>query len=109
MPVSHSAWVYIMASRKNGTLYIGVTTDIRRRIWQHKAKVVEGFTKEHDVTTLVHLEEFSGIRHAISREKEIKGWKRNQKIALIEAANRDWDDLAAEWFERPLDPSQGSG
>jgi putative endonuclease len=109
MTQSRPAWVYIMASRKNGTLYVGVTTDIRRRVWQHKAKVVEGFTAQHQVGLLVYLDKLSGIRPAISREKAVKGWKRNRKIALIEAGNPDWDDLAASWFERPLDPSHGSG
>jgi putative endonuclease len=109
MAKSLAAWVYILASRKNGTLYVGVTTNLRRRIWEHKEGVVEGFSKQYQVTSLVHLEEFSGIRRAISREKELKGWMRNRKVALIEAANPDWDDLAANWFERPLDPSLRSG
>jgi putative endonuclease len=109
MAKSLAAWVYILASRKNGTLYVGVTTNLRRRIWEHKQRMVEGFSKQHHVTTLVHLEEFSDIRRAISREKELKGWTRNRKVALIAAANPDWDDLAAKWFERPLDPSLCSG
>lgn len=100
MPNSLAAWVYIMASRKNGTLYIGMTTDMRRRIWQHKEKITEGFTKQHRVTTLVHFEQFSDIRNAIHREKELKGWRRDRKVALIEADNPDWDDLAAAWFDR---------
>ena len=109
MPSSRSAWVYIMASRKNGTLYIGVTTSIRRRVWQHKEKLIEGFTKDHQVNTLVHLEELAGIRNAIGREKEIKGWRRDRKIMLIESTNPDWENLAAKWFEHPSDPSRGSG
>jgi putative endonuclease len=109
MPQYHRSWVYILASRKNGTLYVGVTTDIRQRVWQHKAGIVQGFSKQYRVTTLVHLEEFSEVRTAIRREKEIKGWRRDRKIALIEAGNPDWDDLAKAWFESPLDPSLGSG
>jgi putative endonuclease len=109
MPPSRRAWIYILASRKNGTLYVGVTTDLRTRVWQHRSGAIEGFTKQYCVTTLVHFEEFHDVRDAISREKEIKGWMRKRKIALIEAANADWDDLAANWFERGLDPSQGSG
>ncbi len=109
MAISLAAWVYILASRKNGTLYVGVTTNLRRRIWEHREGVVEGFSKQYHVTTLVHFEEFSGIRRAISREKELKGWTRNRKVALIEATNPDWNDLAARWFERPLDPSLRSG
>jgi putative endonuclease len=109
MQRTHRSWVYILASRKNGTLYVGVTTDLRRRVWQHKAKVVDGFSKQHGVVALVHCEEFSSLKHAISREKAVKGWKRNRKIALIEGANPDWDDLAVNWFEQPLDPSLRSG
>ncbi len=109
MPQVHRSWVYILASRKNGTLYVGVTTDIRHRIWQHKAGIQEGFTKQHRVETLVYFAEFSGIHRAISREKEIKGWRRSRKITLIESENPDWNDLAATWFARPLDPSLGSG
>lgn len=109
MAISLAAWVYILASRKNGTLYIGVTTNLRRRIWEHREGVAEGFSKQYHVTTLVHIEEFSGIRPAISREKELKGWTRSRKLALIETTNPDWNDLAARWFERPLDPSLRSG
>jgi putative endonuclease len=91
------AWVYVLASRKNGTLYVGVTTDLQRRIWEHKAGTVAGFTRLHRVNTLVHWEEFRVIRTAIEREKAIKGWTRARKIALIETTNADWDDLAKEW------------
>ena len=110
MSQKRMGWVYVLASRKNGTLYIGVTGDLRGRIWQHKSGAIEGFTRRYGVTTLVHFEEFDGIESAIEREKEIKGWVRRRKIALIEAVNVDWDDLAADWFERGgLDPSHGSG
>ena len=101
--------MYILASRKNGTLYVGVTTALQWRIWQHKTGIVEGFTKQYHVNTLVHAEQFSSIGQAISREKEIKGWRRSRKIALIEHANPDWDDLAANWGEPSLGPSHGSG
>jgi putative endonuclease len=109
MPQLHSAWVYILASRKNGTLYVGATTDLRTRIWQHKAGAVDGFAKLYRVTTLVYFEEFHGIREAIAREKELKGWTRKRKIEAIEWVNPDWDDLAANWFGKRLDPSHGSG
>ena len=92
------AWVYILASRKNGTLYVGVTTDLQTRMWQHKTGTGTGFTKVHRVTALVCFEEFHDVRKAIAREKGIKGWSRRRKIALIEAGNLDWDDLAAAWF-----------
>ena len=99
MSPNRHAWVYILASRKNGTLYVGATSEIRTRGWQHKTGVIEGFTKQHKVTTLVHVEEFYSIRAAIDREKALKGWNRSRKVSLIEAANADWDDLAAKWFE----------
>ena len=109
MPANRRAWVYLLASRKNGTLYVGVTSDIRTRMWQHKTGALEGFTKQHKVTTLVYLEEFYSIRAAIDREQALKGRNRARKIALIETANPDWDDLAAKWFERGLDTSLRSG
>ncbi len=98
MPTSRRAWIYLLASRKNGTLYVGVTSDLRARVWQHRTGSVEGFTKQYGVTTLVYFEEFHDVRDAIARENEIKGWTRKRKIGLIEAANADWDDLAAGWF-----------
>ena len=103
------AWVYILASRKNGSLYIGVTTDLRTRIWQHKTGTFEGFTKEYRVSLLVYLEEYARVRDAIARERALKGWTRSRKIALLESVNPDWDDLAASWFEGGLDPSLRSG
>jgi len=103
------AWIYILASRKNGTLYVGVTADLRTRIWQHKTGAVGGFTQQYRVTTLVHFEEFQEVRDAIMREKVIKGWNRKRKIELIESANADWDDLAAGWCGKGLGPSHGSG
>jgi putative endonuclease len=109
MRQSRSVWVYILASRKNGTLYVGVTTDLRTRIWQHRAGAVEGFTKLYRVTTLVYFEEFHGAREAIAREKELKGWTRKRKIEAIELVNPDWDDLAINWFRKGLDPAHGSG
>jgi putative endonuclease len=109
MPPSRPAWVYILASRKNGTLYVGVTADLRTRMLQHKEGVVEGFTKQYRVTILVYFEEFVDVRNAIAREKSIKGWLRVKKIALIETSNPDWDDLAVGWSAQDLGPSHGSG
>ncbi len=109
MPSTRSSWVYILASRKNGTLYVGVTTDLRSRIGQHKTGAKAGFTLEHGVGTLVYFEEHRRIKDAIAREKALKGWSRSRKIALIESTNADWDDLAAGWFEGGLDPSLRSG
>ena len=109
MQPSRHAWIYLLASRKNGTLYVGITTNLRGRICQHKTGALGGFTKQYHVTTLVYFEEFHDVREAIAREKSIKGWLRAKKIALIEAANPDWDDLAVGWSERGLGPSHGSG
>jgi putative endonuclease len=88
--------IYILASYKRGTLYVGVTNDLARRVWEHKEAVVEGFTKEHDVKRLVYAEEFVDVREAITREKNIKAWKRDWKIELIEEDNSDWRDLYDE-------------
>ncbi len=86
-------FVYILAS-KSGVLYTGVTSNLGGRILQHREKVVEGFTSKYNATRLVHYERFGDIRTAIAREKEIKGWLRAKKIALIESGNPAWKDLA---------------
>ncbi len=89
----HLYFVYILASRRNGTLYIGVTNDVMRRAWEHKNKVAEGFTKKYAVHILVWYELFGDIGDAIAREKQLKGWNRAWKIRLIEKANSGWNDL----------------
>ncbi len=86
-------YTYILASKKNGTLYIGVTNDISRRVWEHKEKITKGFTQKYKVDQLVYCESFSEINDAITRESQLKNWKRDWKIKLIEAANPDWNDL----------------
>jgi len=86
-------YVYIMASRKNGTLYIGVTGDLACRVWQHREGILEGFTKEYGVKMLVHYERFEDVANAIHREKRLKKWKRRWKIGLIEETNPQWRDL----------------
>jgi len=85
--------VYILASKKNGTLYTGVTSDLVKRIWQHRNNQVEGFTQKYSVHNLVYFEQHSEMSAAILREKQIKKWKRAWKIALIEKQNPQWDDL----------------
>lgn len=85
--------VYLMASQRNGTLYVGVTSDLIKRVWQHRNHVVEGFTEKYDVSLLVWFEQHETMESAIAREKAIKEWKRAWKIALIEKANPDWSDL----------------
>jgi putative endonuclease len=87
------ACVYILASQKNGTLYVGVTSDLVKRIWQHKSDLAEGFTKEYQVHTLVWYEVHETMESAIVREKNIKAWKRLWKLELIESSNLDWNDL----------------
>jgi putative endonuclease len=86
-------YVYVLASRIGGTLYIGVTGDLVRRVYQHKEKLVKGFTKKYDVTRLVYFEQFGEIGAAIRREKQLKRWNRAWKIRLIEETNPNWDDL----------------
>jgi len=87
------SYIYILASQKNGTLYIGVTNDLMRRVWEHKNKVNKGFTSKYNVTKLVYYEEFDYIGEAILREKTLKKWKRKWKLELIESINPYWDDL----------------
>jgi putative endonuclease len=89
---------YIMAS-KSRVLYTGITGNLHRRTWEHKSGVHEGFSKKYRCTRLVYYEKYNKPRQAIAREKEIKGWLRCRKIALIEAENPTWEDLAAEWYE----------
>ncbi|HEX5280620.1 MAG TPA: GIY-YIG nuclease family protein [Micropepsaceae bacterium] len=89
----HLYFVYMLASRRNGTLYIGVTNDVMRRTWEHKNKIAEGFTKKYGVHVLVWYEMFGDIGDAIAREKQLKGWNRSWKIKLIEKTNSGWNDL----------------
>lgn len=96
-----AGYVYILANKPHGTLYIGVTSNIEQRIWQHKLNVFEGFTQRYNVKMLVHLEVFSDIRDAIAREKALKFWKRAWKIRLIEENNPHWHDLAVPVCEGP--------
>ncbi len=95
MPVN-DYFVYIMASKKNGTLYVGVTSDLVRRVFEHKHDLIEGFTKKHKVHMLVYYEHTNDINSAIEREKVIKRWKRQWKINLIRGSNPDWKDLYTE-------------
>jgi putative endonuclease len=85
--------VYILASQRNGTLYIGVTSDLVQRVWQHKNDVVEGFTKKYGVHRLVYYELHDDMENAIIREKRLKKWNRAWKLRLIEETNVDWKDL----------------
>jgi putative endonuclease len=86
-------YVYILASKTGGTLYIGVTNNLVRRVYQHREKLIEGFTKQYDVNRLVYYEVHSDIEAAIIREKQMKKWNRAWKIRVIEEDNPNWDDL----------------
>jgi len=91
--VASTMYVYILASQKNGTLYIGVTSNLIKRVYEHKNDVVNGFTKKYQVHKLVYFEEHIDVRQAIQREKQMKKWKRQWKIELIEKSNPRWKDL----------------
>lgn len=91
-------YVYIMASRSR-TLYTGVTGDLERRVFEHKEKLVPGFTAKYKIERLVYFEIAEDVHAAISREKQIKGWTRSKKLALIDSVNPTWKDLSASWFE----------
>lgn len=95
---THQYYIYILASQKNGTLYIGVTNDLEKRILEHKQKINEGFTSKYDVNKLVYFESFQYINDAILREKRLKKWNRQWKINLIEEENKDWKDLSEDWY-----------
>jgi putative endonuclease len=88
-------WVYILASAKHGTLYIGMTNDLVRRVYQHKNKLIKGFTSRYGVDRLVRFEGYDDPTSAIEREKELKRWRREWKINLSERENPDWSDLYA--------------
>ena len=93
----HQYYLYILTNKKNGPLYIGVTNDLERRVFEHKNKLIEGFTKKYDLTQLVYFESYQYINDAIKREKNMKKWKRQWKINLIEEENSEWKDLAKDW------------
>lgn len=91
-------YVYILGSLQL-TLYVGVTNDLLRRVWEHKNKAVPGFTSKYNVDRLLYYEQFGDIRDAIAREKQIKKWRRQKKLELIETTNVGYLDLSADWFE----------
>ena len=91
-------YVYIMTNRSK-TLYTGVTDHLPRRVYEHKNKLIKGFTQKYNITRLVYYEVTSDVHAAIQRERQIKGWLRKRKVALIEAENPEWDDLAERWYE----------
>ena len=103
-------YVYILASATR-RLYVGVTNDLVRRVWQHRTGAIRGFTKKYSVTRLVYFESFDHPIVAIRREKQLKSYARVKKVALVESTNPDWGDYAGDWFTnaRRADPSLRSG
>ena len=98
MRTPQSYYVYIM-SNISKTFYVGVTSYLERRTWEHRQKRLKGFTQRYIITMLVHIEEIPRVDDAIAREKQLKGWNRDKKLALVREANPDWLDLAADWFK----------
>jgi len=93
----HQYYLYIITNKKDGVLYIGVTNDLERRMKEHKQKLVKGFSSKYNLNKLMYFETYQYINDAIKREKNVKKWKRNWKIKLIEQDNKEWNDLSAEW------------
>ena len=91
-------YVYILASKRNGTLYIGVTNDLERRLYEHRNNLIEGFTNKYNVHHLVYYEDVNDVQSALQREKQLKRWTRKWKIELIEKVNPEWLDLAEDFI-----------
>ena len=91
-------YVYIMTN-KSRTLYVGMTNNIKKRVYEHKSKLIDGFTKKYNISRLVYFETFGDSYSAIAREKTIKGWLRKKKIELVSRTNPDWRDLSEDWYD----------
>ncbi|KAA3615841.1 MAG: GIY-YIG nuclease family protein [Calditrichaeota bacterium] len=91
--MNHNYYVYILTNKTNNVLYTGVTNDLVKRVFEHKNKIIKGFTSKYNVSKLIYFEHFTSIEYAIRREKQIKGWKRFKKIDLIESVNTDWKEI----------------
>ncbi len=89
-------YIYIMTNRSR-TFYVGITNNLEQRVYEHKQKLIDGFTKRYNISRLVYYEVFTDVRDAIAREKQVKDWRREKKIALIESLNPTWKDLSTEW------------
>jgi putative endonuclease len=100
--MQNTYYVYILASKRNGTLYIGVTNNLERRIFEHKQGTFKGFTERHNVHLLVYYEWFNDIENAIRREKQLKKWNRDWKLNLIEKRNPEWVDLSENGYQFPI-------
>ena len=108
MTRDHIYFVYILAS-KTRSLYVGMTNNLEVRVWQHKNKSKPSFTARYNIDRLVYFEDYQDVRQAIDREKQVKKWRRDKKVALIESMNRDWRDLSDAWYdEQPQDTARVS-
>jgi putative endonuclease len=99
-------YVYMMTNEWRTVLYTGVTNSLQTRVWQHKNKSVDGFTKKYNCSLLVYIEIYDEIDQAIAREKQIKGWSRAKKNALVNTTNPQWKDLAADWYTDRFPPKE---
>jgi len=97
MPLNNTYYVYLITNWNNQVMYVGVTNNLKRRIYEHKNKLVKGFTEKYNVSKLVYFEETNDINSAIAREKDIKKWRREKKNRLVVQMNPDWDDLSLKW------------
>lgn len=104
----YNFWIYIVVSAYENVMYIGMTNNLERRVSEHKQKLVKGFTKRYRVDKLVYYEHYTDVNAAIAREKELKGWRREKKNALVETINPEWVDLSTDWHGSQ-DPSLRSG
>lgn len=100
-------FVYFLTNKNNNVLYIGVTSSLEKRIWEHKNKMTEGFTEKYNVNKLVYFEAFMDSENAIQREKQLKNWSRFKKDVLVNKVNPEWKDLSLDWYKR--DPSTSLG
>jgi putative endonuclease len=99
MPPQKSYYVYLLSNWNNKVLYIGVTNDLERRIHEHRHKLIPGFTEKYNVSKLVYYEQTSDVISAISREKELKKWRREKKNPLVNGVNPEWRDLSLDWYK----------
>ena len=99
MKTIHQYYVYILASKIRGTLYIGITNDLQRRVYEHKIGIKKGFTQKYGVSQLMYFETFQSVNEAIDRENNLKKWKRDWKIRLIEEENKQWLDIVQDWYD----------
>jgi putative endonuclease len=97
MPVEHRYFVYLLTNWNHRVMYVGVTNDLERRVFEHKHKLLKGFTEKYNVNQLVYFEETSDIGAALAREKEIKKWRREKKNRLVSGVNPSWEDLSKDW------------